>query len=272
MRRARSSPDKTGTTRRNALQQLIDATRSAYPQVKIFAARNMAELFQHFPDLEEEAINAIYDLCEDQDSQVRVEGYTTLSSLSKVENKWVKRNADVLVQLLQSDEPNEVTVVRKALVEHLQMDARVTLGVFCDQIVPSDQQMDEEEIQMRERLRTLVVDFVANEVKKDQWKKIAAPGSEAEGALVGGLMTALHKLGDPDVQTIAKDILLQLPSFNDRSPQTSDLSEVILNKAKNSRSLDMETGTSTLAPLDHTRPYLGLLRTIFLEKQLGDLK
>ncbi|KAK1232359.1 hypothetical protein PQX77_004523 [Marasmius sp. AFHP31] len=273
MRRARSSPDKTGTTRKNALRQIIDATRSSYPQVKIFAARNMAELFPHFPDLEEEAVNAIYDLCEDPDSQVRIEGYTTLSMLSKVENKWVKRNADVLVQLLQSDEPNEVNVVRKALVEHLKLDSRVTLGVFCDQVVPSDEPMDEEESQMRDRLRTLVLDFVANEVKKDQWRKLAIPGSEAEGVLISGLMLALSKSGDVDSQTIAKDILLQLPSFNSRSPQTNELCQAILLKAKDSRSLDMDSGTTTtVASLNRTRPYLDLLRVMFLEKQLGDLE
>ena len=30
----------------------------------------MSELFPHFPDLEEDAVNAIYDLCEDPESQV----------------------------------------------------------------------------------------------------------------------------------------------------------------------------------------------------------
>ena len=70
-----------------------------------------------------------------------------------------------------------------------------------------------------------------------------------------------------------KDILLQLPSFNARSPQANELCQAILLKAKDSRSLDMETGTTTtLAPLNRTRPYLDLLRVIFLEKQLGDLE
>ncbi|EEB86571.1 hypothetical protein MPER_16427, partial [Moniliophthora perniciosa FA553] len=97
-------------------------------------------------------------------------------------------------------EPNEVNVVRKALVEHLQMDARITLGVFCDQIVPPDQVMDEEEQAMRDRLRTLVLDFVTNEIKKDQWRKLATP--EAEDVLISGLMMALPKAGHRETQTI----------------------------------------------------------------------
>lgn len=34
--------------------------------------------------------------------QVRIEGYTAITQVSRAENKWVKRNADVLLQLLQS--------------------------------------------------------------------------------------------------------------------------------------------------------------------------
>jgi hypothetical protein len=35
------------------------------------AAVNIAKFFKAFPDLEEDAINAVYDLCEDQDPNVR---------------------------------------------------------------------------------------------------------------------------------------------------------------------------------------------------------
>jgi len=53
------------------LQQLIQATHSSSPQVKIYAANSIADFFQDFPDLEEDAINAVYDLCEDQVMQGR---------------------------------------------------------------------------------------------------------------------------------------------------------------------------------------------------------
>jgi hypothetical protein len=38
--------------------------------LKILAAGDIKYFFKDFPDLEETAINAIYDLCEDQDSEV----------------------------------------------------------------------------------------------------------------------------------------------------------------------------------------------------------
>lgn len=91
----------------------------------------------------------------------------------------VKRNADVLLQLLQSgesfhlpyracqtivvDEPEEVEVVKSALLEHLEMDPRGTLGVLCDQLTSVDSDMDEDERTMRERLRYLVSAFLTDE-------------------------------------------------------------------------------------------------------------
>ncbi|KAG1827578.1 uncharacterized protein BJ212DRAFT_1294810 [Suillus subaureus] len=50
----------------------------------------------------------------------------------------------VLVQLLQSDEPEEVPVVKTALCDYLDMDPDVTLGVLCDQTVPpADRRMQQ---------------------------------------------------------------------------------------------------------------------------------
>ncbi len=40
--------------------------------LKILAAKNIPGLFNDFPDLEEAAINAVYDLCDDQSAIVRV--------------------------------------------------------------------------------------------------------------------------------------------------------------------------------------------------------
>jgi len=103
--------------RREALKKLIVSSHSGSPTLKILAAWNIPSLFNDFPELEEEAINAIYDLCEDQSPQVayvlhvpkllttfqvRIKGYAAISRISDAQNKWIKRNADVLLQLLQS--------------------------------------------------------------------------------------------------------------------------------------------------------------------------
>jgi hypothetical protein len=91
--------------------------------------------------------------------------------------------------LLLIDEPDEVIVVKKALTEHLDMDPRITLGVLCDQIVPPDEPMDEEEQSTRDRLRSLVLSFLSGEAKRAIVERHANPGSDAEDVLVNGILT-----------------------------------------------------------------------------------
>ena len=44
---------------------------SPHTSLKRLAAMNITKFFKAFPDLEEDAINGIYDLCEDHDPDVR---------------------------------------------------------------------------------------------------------------------------------------------------------------------------------------------------------
>lgn len=89
LRRAERSPVKTSTLvspllcisfsdltfyrgqRRDALKRLIDLAHSPYPNLKLIAATNLKHFIKDFPDFEDDAINAVYDLCEDQVSKVR---------------------------------------------------------------------------------------------------------------------------------------------------------------------------------------------------------
>lgn len=92
---------------------------SPYSSLKSYAANNIKLFIKEFEELQDDAINAVYDLCEDQDPrvrhtplnlrvcliiplQVRKDGYRAITQVSREQKKWVKRNADVLVQLLQS--------------------------------------------------------------------------------------------------------------------------------------------------------------------------
>ena len=86
------------------------------------------------------------------------------------------------------DEPEEVTFVKRALTQHLDMDPVITIGVLCDQIVPPDEPLDEEEQSIRDRLRSLVLAFLAGEAKRPLVERHAnAAGTPAEQVLVSGL-------------------------------------------------------------------------------------
>ena len=111
--------------------------------------------------------------------QVRVEGYKAIVAVSKEDNGILKRNVDVLVQLLQCgerrplspeyhkaltcigeiDDPEEVIFIRQGLEQHLAIDPSVTMRVLCDQLL-----WTEDEQGNREQLRTLVLEFLASSI------------------------------------------------------------------------------------------------------------
>jgi hypothetical protein len=139
--------------------------------------------------------------------------------MSKEQPAWVERNVDVLVQLLQSgesphavkrtghsdpsaaplyssqDEPGEVAVVKTALIRHIELDSKVTLGVLCDQIVPPDDPVEEEDRAIRERLRGLVVAFLAEDARGPLLARLRSQGesgAEQEQALIDTLLKVMR--------------------------------------------------------------------------------
>ncbi|KAJ7633475.1 hypothetical protein DFH06DRAFT_693041 [Mycena polygramma] len=266
IRQANGDADKSGVVRRKTLNRLIDLTHTQNTSLKILAAKTIPGLLNDFPDQEEAAINAVYDLCEDQSATVRKEGYDAITAVSKVANKWVKRNTDVLLQLLQSDEPDEVVVVKQALIAHLDLDPRVTLGVLCDQIMPAaDSLVDPDELYMRDRLRTLVLAFLAGEAKEAIVERHAVPHSEAEGVFVEGLLAAIPKLTPTDTDIIVKQLLLQLRSFQPGSSRSNALLSTLLDQAQ----LCLKADAKTPSLLATTRFYMDLMAYVAIEKSLG---
>lgn len=64
----------------------------------------------------------------------------------------------------------------------------MTLGVLCDQIIPPEVPMDEEEQHIRDRLRSLVIHFLTGEAKRTIIRHVGRPGTEAEEVLVNELL------------------------------------------------------------------------------------
>jgi hypothetical protein len=93
-----------------------------------------------------------------------------------------------------ADEPEEVAVVKTALIQHLEFDSKVTLGVLCDQIVPTDDPMEDEDKTIRERLRALVVAFLAEDARQPLLAQLQRQGrgaAEQEDALIDTLIKVI---------------------------------------------------------------------------------
>jgi len=90
-----------------------------------------------------------------------------------------------------TDEPREVAVVKTALIQHLELDSKVTLGVLCDQIVPPDDPIEDEDKLIRERLRRLVIAFLAEDAREPLLARLQSQGDsgvEQEQALIETLL------------------------------------------------------------------------------------
>lgn len=161
-----------------------------------------------------------------------------------------------------TEDAKEANVVKEALVEHIDLDPQVTLTVLGDPLLsPEDSIEDQEEVALRERLRSLVLAFFSGDAR-DSIIRHATPGSEVEKELVDSLISvwsrlsqlctqlttfqAIPKLENGESQAIIQNLLLHLPTFKTRSPHGKALLNAILNMAKVTVAADLEKG-GTLA-------------------------
>ena len=109
----------------------------------------------------------------------------------------------MLVQLLQSgvsdwfitetklisvqDEPIELKQIQDSLISHVNLDPAAAIGVLCDHC-SLDPDLSAEDKEDREKLRKLVLFFLANTAKKDIYRHLRGPTSEVEQVFRDGLV------------------------------------------------------------------------------------
>ncbi|KAI9437549.1 apoptosis inhibitory protein 5-domain-containing protein, partial [Lactarius indigo] len=261
------------------LSHAIKLAHSHHTSLRRMAASNIAKFFKAFPDLEEDAINAVYDLCEDQDPNIRIEGYKAIVQMSEEQPRWLERNVDVLVELLQSGaRTGGGRVMKMALVQHLQLDPKVTLGVLCDQIVPPDDPIEDEDKTIRERLCALVVVFLAQDARKPllaQLQDQRRGSAEQEDALIDTLIKAVSKSPAADAAKIIEDILTFLPLFSDGRPtrRGNELVQLLLARAASALREDLKEDLApgqNPASLEQSHGYLELSDLLCRTKGAAD--
>lgn len=100
-------------------------------QAKRLASQFIARFFSNFPNLANESQDAIIDLCEDDDVNIRKQAIKDLPTLCRDMKEFLPKIADILSQLLQTDDITEVVVVQNSLMTLFRKDAKGTLiGLF----------------------------------------------------------------------------------------------------------------------------------------------
>lgn len=114
--------------------QIVSGTKGGVKE-KQLAAQFIARFFKHFSKHSDVAIDAIFDLCEDEDITIRKSAIKDLSVLCKdCGPEHLTRIADILTQLLQTNDQQESTQVQATLITVLKQNPKETLNAIFNQI------------------------------------------------------------------------------------------------------------------------------------------
>lgn len=96
-------------------KEILDAVKGS-PKEKRLASQFISKFFKHFPHLADTAIDALIDLCEDDDVQIRRQAIKELPALCKDSKKHTASIADILAQLLTATDAAELQQVNMSLI------------------------------------------------------------------------------------------------------------------------------------------------------------
>ncbi|XP_056383706.1 apoptosis inhibitor 5 [Hyla sarda] len=178
-----------------AYQVILDGVKGGAKEKRL-AAQFIPKFFKHFPELSDSALNAQLDLCEDEDVSIRRQAIKELSQFATGEN--LPRVADILTQLLQSDDSAEFNLVNNALLSIFKMDAKGTLGGLFIQILQGEDIVRERAIKfLSSKLKTLPEDVLTKDVEDfifSESKKVLYDVTGEEFVLFMKILSSLKNL------------------------------------------------------------------------------
>lgn len=168
---------------------------------KRLSAQFISRFFKHFPDEAENAINALISLCEDEDVAIRKAAVKELPNLCKADKQYVTTLADVLVQLLSSEDNSELSIVNTSLNNMFNVDPKGTLEGVLSQIKNGEEEVRQKAIVYLCKVLKNAGDKLSKEVEVyvlEECKKVMEDVTGCEFALImQGLSSLQH------IQTIS---------------------------------------------------------------------
>lgn len=133
------------------------------PNEKRLASQFIAKFFCKFPEHADSAIEALLDLCEDEDVAIRKQAIRDLPTICKESTDFVAKITDILTQLLVTEDTSELQIVNSSLVTLYKLFPKGFLsGIFS--------QIESGEEVTRER----AVKFLATKLKllpEESWSR-----------------------------------------------------------------------------------------------------
>merc|ERR1711963_816203 len=98
---------------------------------KRLASQFISRFFARFPNSASQGLDAVLDLCEDDDVNIRKQATKDLPTLCRELKSYLPKICDVLTQLLATDDAAEMSVIQTSLMSLFRRDAKGTLvGLF----------------------------------------------------------------------------------------------------------------------------------------------
>uniref|UniRef100_U5EYE7 Putative apoptosis inhibitor 5/fibroblast growth factor 2-interacting factor 2 n=1 Tax=Corethrella appendiculata TaxID=1370023 RepID=U5EYE7_9DIPT len=155
-------------------REILDAVQGTAKEKRL-ASQFIGKFFKHFPALNDLAIDRQLDLCEDEDPQIRRQAIKDLPALCKETKENTPKIADILAQLLITEDTGELQQVNLSLQTLSKIDPLGTLTGIFSQIISGDEATRLRNFQYilnkfmkqgSEILTKEVEDFVVAEIKK----------------------------------------------------------------------------------------------------------
>ncbi|XP_068665157.1 apoptosis inhibitor 5-like protein API5 isoform X2 [Aristolochia californica] len=217
-------------------------------KAKQLAAQLIPRFVKFFPGLAADAINAHFDLCEDEESAVRIQAIRGFPLLCKDTAEYISKIVYVVGQLLTAEENVERDAVQKCLMSILRQDVKESLtslfkhieggdenvrekvlGFVRDKVFPLKAELLKPQVQMERHITDLVKkslqDVTSAEFKMfmDFLKSLTLFGEGASPERVQELIEIIEGQADLDAQFNVSDLdhidrliscmLLALPFF-----------------------------------------------------------
>lgn len=134
---------------------------------KRLASQFIAKFFKIFPAHADKAIDALIDLCEDEEVAIRKQAIRDLAIICKDSKEFVGKITDVLAQLLAGEDPSEQQIVNSSLLTLARIDLKNFLQGLFSQIEIGDDLTREKSIKFLSlKLKTLQEELITKEVEE----------------------------------------------------------------------------------------------------------
>ncbi|XP_067931561.1 apoptosis inhibitor 5-like [Watersipora subatra] len=163
---------------------------------KRLASQLISRFFKYFPQHTEKAMNAQLDLCEDEDVNIRKQAIRDLPAICKESPENLPRIADVLTQLLQTDDSGEHNLVQNALLTLMRSDMKGALQGIFSQIINGDDPIREKAIKFLSiKLKLMGEELVTNKIEElvvEESKKVLEDVTADEFLMFMSILSGLR--------------------------------------------------------------------------------